>query len=618
MKSFLRKNKGYVILCAIVLIAALLYGTAGRSIVARIGESSGDTDLATRQRMVLADKMAFLVLAAVAVCFLLNRLIFGRRENLIWALLIFTTMLACIYKLNPSNRVYSFHGFMHAGMVYQILNDEIPPSNALMSGEELPYPWGYEYITAKITDIFNISPFYSFAAINGISLAACMILIYAVSRLLIKDSTANILSALIAIFAVTVGNKYFLDSLKHIGLAQAYRGVPAFVKFSNINGIPLGLVFYLLFLYSIIKIFIDKKILPVALLFLLAVVGGGFIYPQFLPGVIAATVASCFVHTIWRKMQNRSSCFLRSIIAMGLLIAGCAILYPYFSSISSGVKGQMQFFNIKSLFMNAAIYLIICFPVLLLIFLNRRYLAKDVDRRVLVSIVTATVATLACYLCIHLTWTNEYKFSMLSMITLGILGGVAFRAMTQWCKKSIVFIILLVFMFPAFNNIYTRLRYFDSFELPYIENGKYIYSRNAEENQLYEWIRNNTTAEDAFVDTELLLPVLAQRRMYVALDRRAQGRIVRSPGYSFLLTDFFRLICGYDNDLVMKRTNIVYTIYSSSRNLTPAQQADIFTAGKNAYVIIRKAAIRSNLNKRGFKKVFQSARSNFLVYRLTK
>ena len=138
------------------------------------------------------------------------------------------------------------------------------------------------------------------------------------------------------------------------------------------------------------------------------------------------------------------------------------------------------------------------------------------------------------------------------------------------------------------------------------------------ENELYEWIRNNTNAEDVFVDTEPILPVLAQRRMYVAIDRRAQGRIVRSPGYSFLFMDFFRLICGYDNDLLAKRTNIVYTIYSSNRNLTSAQQADIFTAGKNAYVIVRKAAIRSNLNKRGFKKVFQSARSNFLVYRLTK
>jgi len=611
MNNFIKENKGYLILCAIILVVALVYATLGRGVLARIYDSDGHTEQ--------ADKITFLVLAVVAVCFLLGKITFSQNKtNLVWALLIFTAILAGVYKLNPNNRVYSFHGFMHAGMVYQIMNGEIPPSNALMSGHELPYPWGYEYITAKITDAFNISPFYSFAIINVVSIAVCMILIYAVSRLLIKDSAANILSALIAIFAITVGNNYLLNSLKHIGLAQAYRGVPAFVKFSNINGIPLGLLFYLLFLYSLIKIFIDKRILPMALLFLLAVVGGGFIYPQFLPGVIAATVASCLVHTIWRKMPDRSSCFLRSIIATGLLIAGCAILYPYFASINSGVKGQIQFFNIKSLFANAAIYIIICFPVLLIIFLNRRDLSKNVDKRVLVTIVTVIVATLACYLCIHLTWTNEYKFSMLSMITLGIPGGVAFRLMTRWCKKSIVFVLLLVFMFPAFNNIYTRLRYFDSFELPYIEKGKYIYSRNTEENELYEWIRHNTDAEDVFVDTEPILPVLAQRHMYIALDRQAQGRIVRSPGYSFLLMDFFRLICGYNNDLVAKRTNIVYTIYSSNRNLTSAQQADIFSAGKNAYVIVRKAAIRSNLNKRGFKKVFQSARSNFLVYRLTK
>ncbi|RKY10561.1 MAG: hypothetical protein DRP65_06410 [Planctomycetota bacterium] len=618
MKSFVSDNKGYLILCAIILIAAVLYGTAGRSIVARIADSSGDTDAIKQQRIVLADKMAFLVLAAVLVCFLLYRLIFGRRENLIWALLIFTVLLIFVYKLNPANRILSFHGFMHTGMVYQILNGEIPPSNALMSGEKLPYPWGLEYTAAKISDVFNISPSYSFAVLNIVSLIVCMVLIYAVSRLLIKDSTANILSALIAIFAITVGNNYLLNSLKHIGLAQAYRGVPAFVKFSNINGIPLGLVFYLLFLYSIIKIFIDKRILPMALLFLLAVVGVGFFYPQFLPGVIAATVTSCLVNMLCRRMQDGAPCFPRSVTAMGLLIAGCSILYPYFASINSGVKGRIQFFNIKSLFMNAAIYIIICFPVLLIIFLNRKYLAKNVDRRVLVTIVSVTVATLGCYLCIHLTWTNEYKFSMLSMITLGILGGVAFRLMAKWCKKSVVFILLLLFMFPAFNNIYTRLRYFDFFELPYIEKGKYIYSRNFEENELYEWIRNNTNVEDVFIDTEPLLPVLAQRHIYVALDRQVQGRIVRSPGYSFLLADFFRLICGYERELIDKRTGIVYTIYSSNRNLTTAQKEDLFAVGNRVYVIVRKADIRSNLNKRGFEKVFQSARSNFLVYRLTK
>ncbi|HIJ71852.1 MAG TPA: hypothetical protein HPP87_10890 [Planctomycetes bacterium] len=619
MNTLIKENKSYLILCAVILGAALVYSILGRSVLAGAFESTGNMQLDGHQTIKLADKTAFLVLAAVAVGFLLHRLILGNKQtSLTWAILIFAAILTSVYKLNPNNRIYSFHGFMHAGMVYQILNGDVPPSNALMSGEMLPYPWGFEYITARITQLFNISPFYSFAIINVISLVACMILIYAVSRLLIKNKDANILSALIAVFAITIGNHYLLDSLKHIGLAQAYRGVPAFVKFSNINGIPPGLVFYLLFLYSIIKIFIDKKILPAAPLFLLAVVGVGFIYPQFLPGVIAAALASCLVNMIFRTMQDRGNCILRSVIATALLITACAILYPYLTSITSGVKGQMQFFNFKTLLMNAAIYLVICFPVLLLIFLNRKHLARNTDRRVLLTIVTVTVATLACYLCIHLTWTNEYKFSMLSMITLGILGGVAFRLMAQWCKKSVVFILLLLFIFPAFNNIYTRLRYFDSFEPPYIEKDEYIYSKNAEENQLYEWIRNNTDTDDVFIDTEPLLPVLAQRRLYIALDRQVQGRAVRSPGYGFLLMDFFRLICGYERKLIAERTGIVYTIYTSNLDLTTAQKENLFAVANKVYVIVRKAYIRGKFNKSGFEKVFQSARGNFLVYRLTK
>ena len=84
-------------------------------------------------------KTPFLIFTSLLVAFLLQRLIFSRREiKLIWPLLLFVCILGLIYKLNSNNRVYSYHGFMHAGIVYEILNKEIPPSNPLMAGKALP------------------------------------------------------------------------------------------------------------------------------------------------------------------------------------------------------------------------------------------------------------------------------------------------------------------------------------------------------------------------------------------------------------------------------------------------------------------------------------------------
>lgn len=568
------------------------------------------------ENIAMADKIVFLILAGAAVCFLLHRLVYGRKKtNLIWALLVFTGILVLVYKLNPNNRIYSYHGFMHAGIVYQILNGEIPPSNAVMAGTKLTYPWGYEYIAAGITDIFDITPFYTFAIINIISLLVCMVVIYKISRLLIKDDKANILSVIISLFGSTVLNSYLVMYLNRINIVARTPGVPVWEKFSNINGIPLGLIFYLLFLYSVIRIFVDRKCRLMALLFLLSVAGCGFVYPQFLPGIMASGVLVCLVNLLWHRKENLGLYVRKSLLIIGLLTISGLIVYPYVSSIGSSAKGSIELFNVKSLSLNGVTYLIVCFPILLVIFLSRRFLGKNLDKRVLIIILAVIAATFCCYIFIHLPLTNEYKFLMLSMVTLGILGGVSFGAMRQRWNKSIVFMLLLIFVFPAFSSIYTKLRHYEHLPSRYVEKGKYIYSKNVEENELYEWIRRETNTDDVFIDSELVLPVLAQRPLFVAWNKQVKGRARAYPGYGFIWR-FFQSIWGYDADLVRKRNNIVYSIYSSNRQLSSGQKEELF-AYNNIYVIVRKAFVRRAFSKEGFNEVFRSSQGNFLVYRCT-
>jgi hypothetical protein len=610
MKDLIRANKGYLLFCAIILVVALVYATLGRGVVAHIYESESHTEL--------ADKMVFLVLAAVAVCFLLGKITFSpNKTNLVWAILIFTAILAFVYKLNPNLRVYSHHGFLHTSIVYQLLNGRIPPTNPLLAGQTLLYPWGYELIVAAISRMCNITPFYTFAVMNIVSLLVCMILIYAISRLLIKDNNANVLSVLVSIFAVTIGNKYLLGLLKHVGISQAYKGVPAFVKFSNINGAPLGLVFYLLFLYAVVRIFTDTKSRRYMMIFFVSVIGAGFIYPQFLPAIVASTACLCVVNVVFSRREGRMCYLKKSAMTVAALAIGTLIIYCYVSSISSGMAEGIKWFNLPHVLLNTATYVIICFPLFVIIFLNRSSLAENVDRLVLANIATVAVATLGCYLFIHLMWNNEYKFSMLSMVTLGIVAGVAFRFMTVWRYRWIVFVLLLLFMFPSFSDIYTNLRHLDSFPFPYTEKAGYIYSKDAQENELYEWIRSNTTTADVFIDTEPLLPVFAQRPLFIAVDKQVRGRLVQYPGYSVLFGVFLEGMCGYERDLISTRNAIVYTIYDPARNLNSGQKNDLFASGQNVYVIARSKMVGRGIDEPGFVKVFQSGGGNFRVYRFT-
>ena len=116
-------------------------------------------------------KILFIIFSALAVAFLLHRLVYSQKKiNLAWPLLVFGGIFILLYAVNPQNRIYSFHGFLHTGIVYQILEGGLPPTNVLLAGEKLLYPWGYEFVCAQIVRIFNITPFYTFALVNIVSL----------------------------------------------------------------------------------------------------------------------------------------------------------------------------------------------------------------------------------------------------------------------------------------------------------------------------------------------------------------------------------------------------------------------------------------------------------------
>ena len=124
-----------------------------------------------------------------------------------------------------------------------------------------------------------------------------------------------------------------------------------------------------------------------------------------------------------------------------------------------------------------------------------------------------------------------------------------------------------------------------------------------------------TSNDDVFVDTEPTLPVFAQRKLFIARDQHAGGHLVRCPGYSFVFTTFFRLICAYEMDLIADRIKIVDALYKSPKPLSPQQKSELCGSGDNIYVIVRRAVIRKAFDRNEFARVFRSINGSFLVYR---
>ncbi|MCK5345649.1 MAG: hypothetical protein KAR20_19700, partial [Candidatus Heimdallarchaeota archaeon] len=69
--------------------------------------------------------MSLLVLSFINL--LVRSILFRKSLRPIWVFLFGTAVIMGVHILNPNNRIYSSHGFMHVGIVYEILNGHFPP-----------------------------------------------------------------------------------------------------------------------------------------------------------------------------------------------------------------------------------------------------------------------------------------------------------------------------------------------------------------------------------------------------------------------------------------------------------------------------------------------------------
>jgi hypothetical protein len=535
----------------------------------------------------------------------------GRRIPKIWLILWGISPVLVVYLLNPDFRIYSFHSFMHGGIVYQIMNGNIPPFDPLVGGYRAHYPWGPHLIAAALSKAFGVTPFYSLAFLNVASLAAVLVLVYRISRQLVEDERYGILAVICSIYGSTMFIPEMLKGLPE-GFPAEIRGIPILHKFITLNTLPIGLVCFLLALYSAIRLFKGGRLIGTGILLLASIVGTGFLYPAFLPGIVAAVLAGIVVAAVLQASGRYRIDWLRVGLIFGATCVALAVLRPYLTTIGSGTLSNLAIFNWEYVGKNAVKYLLVATPMLVIVLVSWRSLRDRLQRPGLVILSILTIATLGSYVFTHLPLDNEYKFLLLSSVALGILGGAALGTMLERRRKLLVFVLIALLLIPSFRIVRLRVSRGRDIASTYVERGTEIHSTNEEEDELYTWIRENTAPNSVFIDRKLEIPVLAQRQLLVAT---GGTRRVGQKGFGGVNV-ILQFQSGYDGEMLNTRRRIIDRMYSNPGALSEAEWAEIRSLPGDVYVVGRTLCQCGKQLRAGFESVFTSSDSTYTLYKI--
>jgi hypothetical protein len=533
---------------------------------------------------------------------LLSLIVYGRKIRGIWLLVWGLVPVVLVYLFNPDFRVYSFHSFMHGGIVYQIINGNIPPPDPLVGGQPAHYPWGFHLVAAGLSRLLGVSPFVSMALLNIASLLATMVLVYRISQLLISKHRAGVLAVVGAVFGSTLVIPEMLALLPD-GTPTEIRGIPIIHKFITINPLPAGLAVFLLALYATIRLLQGKGSLGNTLLLFASALAVGFIYPAFMPAAAASVCLGLIVTVVVQVKVIARPRWVRVAVAFAAVVVAGLVLRPYLASIGSGTVSNMEIFTRTGIRSNLLRYIIILAPVMVIVAINARGLAARCRCSGLLAVLTVAAGSAGVYLAIHLPFDNEYKLLLISMVMLGMLGGLAFDSMLDRCRKPVVLILIILFVIPALRVTWLRTTRGRKIPSTHVERGIDIESLDEDDNELYRWIRSRTPPNSIFIDSNLDLPVLGQRQLYIPPKTRGREQ---QKGYG-MIKIILQSQSGYGHDLISGRTAVVERIYDTAKPLREQDLAPLSEIAASLYVIARDKPTADRLDRAGFREVFTSA-----------
>jgi hypothetical protein len=524
-----------------------------------------------------------------------------------WTYVLLGVLLpASLLLASPSLRVYGYHGFLQAGIVYQILHGNIPPTSPLLAGQPGTYPWAGALVVAGISWLLGISPFWAASLVTLASLVALLVVTYRIGLLATGDVEASLFGTAVALYAFSF-TQSVPDSALKSGLSQLLslpfaepRGAPILEKFNGCTAFPLGLALYALTLLLLLRLArggSPRSRTVVA--FAASLLALAFVYPFLLPPMALLCVVVAL--QAWRSRGSRGR--LAFFLAGTLALVGLIVL-PYYSHLRLGRVGPvLQLVPAGALVRQASVIVVTFLPMALLVFWARRAVVERLKAQSEVGMllmVSAVVNVLLFAFLLAPVW-SQYKFLLLGVFAFGIVGGVAFRTLREHAWPA-AFLVLSLFLLPFALDCVHKARDWNAAPRVFSEAGMALEHKDPARRELYQWMRASTHPRAVFVDTDLGLPVYGQRALYVALPAKAElealdaqaGVPATGDGYTLDPRIFLKDVDGYPADLVDRRQQVAERLLSGT-DPTAADVADVAGCGPQAFLVLRAGSGRELL-----------------------
>lgn len=540
----------------------------------------------------------------------------GKRSRLMMICGLWIVVAA--YLINPDIRIVSVHGFIHTGIVYQILNGGLPPDNPLLAGQPLQYPWGFHVFAAATSRAFHISPAWSFALINWVSLVLCMVLIARITCCLIRDTAAQIYTVTVSLFMTTLMSRPLLDLISNrIGYPLEWRAIFAGQKFTKINGVPLGLVFFLLLIYSLIRLVQGHHCRRYALYLLVGAAGCGFVYPLMFPAV-CASAGIVVLYLLWEGIRSRRFQWIRLSQVLIPLGASMALVIPYLNMITGHEIGpKVLYLNPSWFIRNALNVLFHLGPIAAVFFWGYRNLRSRWNPPAATVLCLVILACLGCYLGMHMFNEAEYKFLILLNVTVGILGGLAVSTLRTRLRPVGMLGLLLIFGAPVALDMAPMIYPYSWSRTPqFQERGIVMGLFDPVQDELYQWIRTAAPSNAIFMDTKLEIPYCGQRSLYLGWTGVEHPDQVGN-GYNISMHDYLQLQSGYSPELLNFRREFLRQLYSSDQAISEALRKEM-RGFEPLFIVIRNPGLFPRFASDDFETVFTDSSGRVRVVRLRK
>jgi hypothetical protein len=505
---------------------------------------------------------------------------------------------------SPDLRVYGYHGFVQAGIVYQILGGNVPPTSPLLAGHPGTYPWGGALVLAGICRLLGISPFWAAGLVAIASLAVLLAVTYRIGLLVTGDAEASLFGTAVSLYAFSFTQsvpdsalKSALNALLPIPYAEP-RGAPILEKFNGCTAFPLGLALYALALLLLLRLSRDGSPNGRRLAaFAATVLALAFVYPFLVPPMVL--ISGVAVLLAWRAGGQERR--LAVLLAGALALVG-AIILPYSLQLAAGRSGPVfRLVPIPALVRQASVVVVTFLPVSVLLVWARRTVRERLrpqGRAAALLLVGAVMNVLLFAFVLAPLW-SQYKFLLLAIFAFGIVGGVAFRRLREraW---PVALAVLTLFLLPFGLDCVHKARDWNTAPRVFREAGVALEHQEPALRDLDRWTRASSDPRSVFVDTDLGLPAYGQRALYVALPRQEAldalnaraGVPATGDGYTLDPRLFLRDVDGYPADLVDQRQQVAARLLSGEEP-SRADLAAVAATGPRAFLVLRTAAARA-------------------------